>query len=81
MVWKVSTGEGKIFSFSEVCISFFGPLWDDQLPYTVALIDLQEGPRMLSRLVLEPGQQPKIGDRVDVIFVEVQGKKLPFFKL
>lgn len=79
--WEASSGTGTIFSFSEVHVSFFGHDWDDQLPYVVALIDLQEGPRMLSRLLLQPGQQPCIGDRANVVFVEIEGRKLPFFAL
>lgn len=79
--WEPSSGKGTIFTHSEVCVSFYGPDWQDQLPYTVALVDLEEGPRMLSRLLLEPGQQVKIGGKVEVSFVEVRGRKFPFFKL
>ncbi|WP_442595034.1 Zn-ribbon domain-containing OB-fold protein [Parapusillimonas sp. JC17] len=79
--WEPTSGKGTIFSHSEVRVSFFGPDWQDQLPYTVALIDLAEGPRMLSRLLLKPDQQARIGDEVEVSFVEVRGRKFPFFKL
>lgn len=79
--WRCSTGDGKIFSFSEVCTSFFGSAWDDQLPYTVALIDLNEGPRMLSRLILRSGEVPSVGAQVHVVFVEIGTQKLPFFGL
>lgn len=79
--WVSACGRGTLFSVSEVHTSFFGPDWDDQLPYTVALIDLEEGPRMLSRLVLKPHETPHIGDPVHVVFVNVDGQNLPFFEL
>ncbi|TAL82626.1 MAG: hypothetical protein EPN62_04005 [Candidimonas sp.] len=79
--WEPSTGTGTIFSFSEVHVSFFGPEWNTELPYTVVLIDLDEGPRMLSRLVGRNSSEVKIGDRVKVFFVEAENQKLPFFTL
>lgn len=75
---EASAGRGTVFSFSEVRVSFYGAAWESQLPYTVILVDLDEGPRMLSRLV--GGDAIAIGDRVRVRFVEMEGRKLPYFE-
>jgi uncharacterized OB-fold protein len=77
--WVESRGEGTVFSFTDVQISFYGPAWESELPYTVLLVDLDEGPRMLSRLV--GGGPAPIGARVRVDFVTVEGQALPFFRL
>jgi len=64
--WIESKGRGTIWTLSEVAISLWGNAWDDAVPYTVAVIDLDEGVRMASRLV--GGSNLKIGDRVQVTF-------------
>ena len=74
---RPSSGRGTVFSFSDVQVSFYGTAWESQLPYTVILVDLDEGPRMLSRLV---GKGVAIGDKVQVHFVEVEGHRLPYFE-
>lgn len=76
--WVESKGLGTIWTFSEVAISLWGDAWDDIVPYTVAVIDLDEGVRMASRLV--GGSGWRIGDRVRVVFQE--GDKdivMPYF--
>lgn len=76
--WERAAGRGTVYSHSQVCISFYGRAWESQVPYTVVLVDLDEGPRMLSRLV--PGSAPvRSGSRVALEFVEVEGHKLPYF--
>ena len=79
--WHQSAGKGTVFSFSEVAVSFFGPAWDADLPYTVVLVDLDEGPRMLSRMLKQDQARVSIGSRVQVSFVQVHAQKLPFFEL
>lgn len=79
--FEPSAGTGTVFSFSEVRVSFYGPAWDSQLPYTVVLVDLDEGPRMLSRLIGNGRSNVRVGDRLRVRFIDVEGHKLPYFEL
>lgn len=74
------SGLGSIFSLTSVAMSFYGSTWQDQVPYTVILVDLDEGPRMASRLVGPDHGDASIGDRVRVIFPEIDGQRLPFFE-
>lgn len=74
-----AAGGGRIFAFTHVHVSFYGPTWESQLPYTPVLIDLDEGVRMLSRLVGPGRDKVAVGDRVALTFVEIEGRKLPFF--
>ncbi|MNV61006.1 hypothetical protein D3C71_1534950 [compost metagenome] len=54
----------------------FAPL----VPYTVALIDLDEGPRMMANLLGANALSVKIGDRVQVTFEDRgDGAMLPQF--
>jgi uncharacterized OB-fold protein len=69
-----------VFSFTHVGVSFHGPGWESQLPYTVLLVDLEEGPRMMSRLVGNDRDAVAGGDRVELVFVEIDGQRLPFFQ-
>ena len=78
--WLRSAGTGTIYSFTRVHVSFYGAEWESELPYVVILVDLDEGPRMLSRL-LGPGERVRVGARVRVSWVEVDGQTLPFFTL
>ena len=77
--WLKASGTGTVWSFTHVHVSFYGKRWESQLPYTPVLIDLDEGVRMMSRLVGEGRDNVKIGDKVKVEFIEVEKQKIPFF--
>ena len=79
--WIKAAGTGTVWSFSHVHVSFYGKRWESQLPYTPVLIDLDEGVRMMSRLVGDGRENVKIGDRVKVDFIEVEKQKIPFFRI
>lgn len=82
--WQASSGRGTLYSASQVQVAFQGPHWQSQLPYTVVLVDLDEGPRMLSRWAAGEARRPRMDERVRVRFVPVQqgqqGQWLPFFE-
>ncbi len=78
--WNPSAGRGTVYSHCEVHVSFYGPTWASQLPYTVLLVDLDEGPRLLSRLISADGRPVAIGERVQLKFIEVDGQRLPYFE-
>jgi uncharacterized OB-fold protein len=79
--WLACSGRGRVFSFSQVSVSFYGPDWESQLPYTVVLVDLEEGPRMLSRLTGDHVDRVHIGACVEISFAAIGDRKLPFFRL
>jgi uncharacterized OB-fold protein len=79
--WRASTGKGSVYSFTQVQVSFYGPTWERDLPYTVVLVDLEEGPRMLSRLVESDQDAVAVGAALEVAFVTVEGQALPMFRL
>ncbi len=77
--WIEASGHGLIYSFT-VCRRPAGPAFVDEVPYVVALIDLAEGPRMMSRVVGDP-TKVAIGQHVKVLFErQPDGLVLPFFE-
>jgi uncharacterized protein len=65
--WVESKGWGSVASFSIVHRAPT-PIFAAIAPYVVALIDLDEGPRMFANVVGEDARAVSIGDRVRVIF-------------
>ena len=56
-----------MFSFS-VVQRLLDPYWKGELPYLVGVIELAEGPRMLSNLIGMPIDQVSIGMALRVVF-------------
>ena len=77
--WAKSTGRGKVYSFSVVHTRFFGQPWE--VPYAVAIIQLDEGVRMLSNVVECSPDDVTVGMSVEVVFEDVtQEVTLPKFR-
>ncbi|GJH27049.1 Zn-ribbon domain-containing OB-fold protein [Caballeronia novacaledonica] len=67
--WIDSKGTGEVHSFTIIRrapISAFAA----RSPYVVALIELDEGPRMMANIIGEDALSVRIGDRVSVTFEE-----------
>lgn len=80
LTWRQASGLGTIYSFTIVRQSKTPP-FDQIVPYVVALVDLDEGPRMMTNVVDCPADSVTIGQRVEVVFAdEVDGIALPFFR-
>lgn len=77
--WVQSKGEGSVHSFSVVHRAPT-PVFAEAAPYVIALIDLDEGPRMFANVVGESAFGVSIGSRVKVTFEERgNGAMLPQF--
>lgn len=77
--WAESKGQGSIYSFTTV---FKGAPSEfaDEVPYTVAVIQLDEGYRMSSRLVGRDHSDWACDQRVSATFAPVPtGTNFPFF--
>ena len=81
LAWRSSAGTGTVYTHTRVEMALGAPSWEAEIPYTVILVDLDEGVRMPSRLVGPHSDSVKIGDRVKVEFVEREGQALPYFVL
>src|SRR5437763_1939561 len=61
--WTPVSGRGTVFSYI-VIHQAYHPGFKADLPYNVALIQLEEGPRMYSNVVGVANDQVKVGDAV-----------------
>ena len=78
--WEKLSGQGKIYSFVTYRMSYH-PSYDDDIPYTVAIIQLAEGPRMESNLTDCNVEDIRIDMQVEVYFHDVTDEvSLPKFK-
>ena len=77
--WTAAGGGGTVYALTVVHVSV---LPDSEPPHAVAIVELDEGPRLLSRLVGDDWPQAAIGDRVHVRFeARADGPPLPVFAL
>lgn len=65
--WKVVSGAGHIFTWT-VNHRPAGAAFEPLVPYAVAVIELQEGPRMMARIVNTPLAAIRIGAPVAAVF-------------
>jgi uncharacterized OB-fold protein len=77
--WFDATGEGLIHSYTVVHHAAH-PAVEDWLPYTILLVDLIEGPRVIARL-LDAQAEPEIGAAVCLRFERYSDLKVPVFLL
>lgn len=78
--WQVSKGIGTLYSFSVVRQSYH-PFFRSQVPYVVAYVDLDEGPRFLTNLVeIDDPDTVKIGQRVELVWEEHETLNIPLVK-
>lgn len=77
--WIESAGRGSIFTFS-TAYSMVEPQFVDELPYTLAYVDLPEGIRMMTRIVDCEPTELAIGTEVEVTFHERGDVRLPYFR-
>jgi uncharacterized protein len=78
--WITASGRGTIYTYT-ILHQAFGAFAAD-VPFVVALVDLEEGARMMSRIVDTPHDRVAIGAAVQVTFASVgDGVTLPYFRL
>ena len=68
--WVQASGRGKVWGFIEMRQAYI-PSFKDDLPYNVALIELEEGPKMYSNIVGIPTSEIKVDMPVEVVFEDV----------
>ncbi len=78
--WVEMSGKGSVYSYTVV----FRPVneaFTNDVPYIIALVQLDEGIRMLSNLIQCQPSEVKVGMKVQVFFEDInEGISLPKFK-
>jgi uncharacterized OB-fold protein len=78
--WEKASGRGEVYTFSVVRVPP-APEWEPDIPYTIGVIQLDEGVRMVSNIVGCRPEDIQIGMKVEVVFDDVTDKStIPKFK-
>ncbi len=81
VAWHEARGTGSIYSFT-IARRGAGPAFQADAPYVVAVVQLDEGPRMMTNIVGCPPDDVRIGQRVTVAYEDVTPEiSLPKFRL
>lgn len=74
--WKVSQGEGVVLTFTTVYRAPL-PVFKDMVPYVIAIVDMDEGFRVMANALAQASERLEIGSRVRIGFQDVHGMALP----
>ena len=77
--WREAGGGATVVSWV-IYHTAFDPRFRDRLPYNVTLVDLDEGPRMVTNLTTMP-EGNITGRRATLVFEEDFDRQLPRFRL
>jgi uncharacterized OB-fold protein len=80
VAWAESKGKGRIYSFVVYHRSYH-PAFEADIPYVVAIVELDEGVRLLSNIVGVPPEDVRCDARVRVTFEQRDGASIPIFGL
>jgi hypothetical protein len=78
--WVPANGRGTVYTFV-VVRETRGRGWDKMVPYVLAVVELDEGPHILTNLTGVVPEEVVIGMPVELTFAELDGTtKLPLFQ-
>jgi uncharacterized protein len=78
--WREVSGAGTVYTYTVVRHpTHFA--FADQIPYVLALVELTEGPRLITAITGCPPDEVRVGTPVHAVFREVaEGVTLPYFE-
>jgi len=80
MEWVKASGNGNVYTFA-VFHMLYHPAFKEEIPYNTAVIELSEGPLMISNIVHCKNDDIRIGMPVNVVFEDISEEiTLPKFR-
>lgn len=77
--WVKSSGQGHIYSYTVVHQTFGA--FKDQVPFVVGIVELDEGVRMMTR-VLGDREQIMVGNSVEIVYKKIDDNlTVPYFRI
>lgn len=78
--WRQASGEGTVYTYTVVRHpTHFA--FADKIPYVLAIVELAEGPRLVTAVTGVPPGEVRVGQPVRAVFREVaDGVSLPYFE-
>jgi uncharacterized OB-fold protein len=78
--WKQASGKGSVYTYAAMH-QLYHPGFEPDLPYVVAVIELEEGPRIPSNIVGINKDDVRVGMPVEVTFEDIDAEtSIPKFK-
>jgi uncharacterized OB-fold protein len=78
--WERSSGRGTVYTWT-VCRRAFHPAFEKDLPYAVAVVAMEEGPRVVAEIVDLAPDRLRLEMPVEVVFEKVaENVVLPKFR-
>lgn len=78
--WVTASGKGTVWTFT-VTRQNRTPGFEEEVPYVLALVELEEGVKMFTNIIECDPQEVTIGMAVEVTFVQAnQQVSIPYFK-
>ncbi len=78
--WVQASGEATLYTWSVVYQNDLPP-FGDRVPYVAAVVDLKEGPRMMTNVVGCPVDELEVGMPLEVEFEQIaEGTAVPRFR-
>ena len=77
--WQGASGKAKLISWV-VFHRAFHPAFADRLPYNVAIVELAEGPRMITNIVVADAETLKIDQPLHFVAAQEQGHGIARFR-
>ena len=77
--WERITGNGTVYTFT-IARRPTAPPFADEVPQKIAVIELDEGPRLTSTLVNVEPEAIKIGMRVRPVFDDIEGTEITLLR-
>lgn len=74
--WLVSARNGQVLTFTTVYRAPL-PAFKAMVPYVIAIVDMDEGFRVMANALQPCGERMEIGTRVQIGFQVVEGMALP----
>jgi uncharacterized OB-fold protein len=68
--WANASGRGRIYTFT-IARRPAGPVFKADVPYVIALVELEEGPRLMTNIVTKEVDRIRIGQAVKAVFDDV----------
>jgi uncharacterized OB-fold protein len=68
--WRPVSGRGRVFTWI-VMHQVYDPWFKDKVPYVVAAVELEEGPRLITNLVNCPHDRIRLNMPVRVVYEDV----------
>jgi len=77
--WRDVTGEGVLYTYT-IARAPTAPPFADELPQLLAVVELDEGPKVTTTLVNVAPEDIKIGTRVRPVFDDIEGKDITLLR-